>query len=281
MTESLIFAPFMKIRSIWRVMPILFVVAGIIGGCRSEFEKVRLSNNPESTLNAANKYYDDEEYLRAQTLYELVLSQYRGRPEAESLYFRYAYTHYYLKQYTLAAHYFANFSTTFAYSDFREDADYMSAYSDYQLSPGFRLEQSQTVEAIQGFQDFVNRYPGSARVAECNALIDEMRAKLEEKAYASAALYYDIGEYEAAIQSFENMLRDFPETAKVELVRFQILQAAYYFAVKSVYEKRNGRYQLAVEKYMDFKRKFPKSKYQAEAKSIYDDCREQLKNLNQ
>jgi len=281
MPETFIFAPLMKIRSFWWVLPVLFVVAGITGGCRSEFEKVRLSNDPERTLNAANKYYDDGEYLRAQTLYELVISQYRGRPEAETLYFRYAYTHYYLKQYTLASHYFSNFSTTFAYSEFREEADYMSAYSNYQLSPGFRLEQSQTVEAIQGFQDFVNRYPRSLRVAECNKLIDELRAKLEEKAYASAQLYYEIGEYEAAIQSFENMLRDYPETGRVEQVRYQILRAAYHFAAKSIYEKRQERYKLAIEKYMDFIRKFPNSKYQAEAESIYSDCQEQLKNLNQ
>ncbi|HLF65971.1 MAG TPA: outer membrane protein assembly factor BamD [Saprospiraceae bacterium] len=271
----------MKIRSFWGVMPVLLILGCITGGCRSEFEKVRLSNEPERILNAAHKYYEDGEYLRAQTLYELVLSQYRGRPEAENLYFRYAYSHYYLRQYTLAAHYFNNFSTTFAYSELREEVDYMAAYSNFQLSPGYRLEQSQTIQAIQGFQDFVNRYPTSPRVAECNRLIDEMRAKLEEKAYASAALYYDIGEYEAAIQSFENMLRDFPDTERLELVRYQVLRAAYLFAEKSIYEKRRERYELAIEKYMDFKRKFPKSNYKAEVETIYNDCQEQIKNLNQ
>lgn len=281
MKESSIFAPLMEIRSFWRVVSALFVLLCLVWGCRSEFEQVRLSNEPEKILNAANKYYDDGEYLRAQTLYDLVISQYRGRPEAENLFFRYAYTYYNLKQYTLAAHYFNNFSTTFAYSDLREEADYMSAFSNYQLSPSFRLEQSQTIQAIQGFQDFVNRYPNSTRVAECNRLIDEMRAKLEEKAYASAALYYEIGEYEGAIQSFENMLRDFPDTERIELVRYQILRAAYLFAGKSIYEKRKERYELAIEKYMDFTRKFPKSDYQAEAKSIYKDCQEQIKILNQ
>jgi outer membrane protein assembly factor BamD len=157
----------------------------------------------------------------------------------------------------------------------------MAAYSKFQLSPSFRLEQSHTIEAIQGFQDFVNRYPTSPRVAECNRLIDEMRAKLEEKAYSSANLYYEIGEYEAAIQSFENMLRDFPDTERIEFVRFRILRAAHLFAEKSIYEKRKERYALAVEKYMDFIRKFPNSTYQAEAETIYQDCQEQIKIFNQ
>lgn len=281
MEETCIFARLMKIRHFFVGIPVLLLLVCTISGCRSEFEKVRLSNDPDLTLTTAHKYYDDGEYLRAQTLYELILSQFRGRPEAENLFFRYAYSHYHLKQYTLASHYFNNFSTTFAYSDFREEADYMSAYASYQLSPTFRLEQSQTLAAIQGFQDFVNRYPTSPRVAECNRLIDEMRGKLEEKAYSSAALYYDIGEYEAAIHTFENMLRDFPDTDRVELVRYQIVRAAHLFAEKSVYEKRKERYELAIEKYMDFNRKFPSSIYKAEVNSIYKDSQEQLKNLNQ
>ena len=271
----------MKIRSFWGMITASVIAVVVIGGCRSEFEKVRLSNDPERILAEASKYYEEAEYLRAQTLYDIILSQYRGRPESEQIFFRYAYTYYYLRQYTLAAHYFNNFSNTFAYSEFREEADYMSAYANFQLSPSFRLEQSQTSQAIQGFQDFVNRYPNSPRVAECNRLIDEMRAKLEQKAYANAELYFEIGEYEGAIQSFENMLTDFPDTERVEFVRYQILRAAYLFAEKSIYEKRKERYELAIEKYMDFTRKFPNSNYKAEAETIYQDSQEQIKILNQ
>jgi outer membrane protein assembly factor BamD len=278
MKESSIFAPLMKSPGSWLL---IFVLAGCVAGCRSEFEKVRLSNDPEKTLAAGHKYFENGEYLRAQTLYDLVLSQFRGRPESELLFFRYAYTYYHLRQYTLAAHYFGTFSNTFGYSDYREEADYMAAYSNYQLSPSFRLEQSQTLLAIEGFQNFINRYPFSPRVAECNRLIDVMRAKLEEKAFANAELYYDIGEYEAAIQSYENMLRDFPDTDRVEVVRFKIVNSAYLFAQKSVYEKRKERYELAIQKYMDFTRKFPDSEYTAEVKSIYDDSQEQIKTLNQ
>jgi outer membrane protein assembly factor BamD len=268
----------MKIRTFCGVVVVLVC---LLSACRSEFEKVRLTNDPDKIYAAANKYYDKDEYLRAQTLYELILSQFRGRPEAEELFYRYAYSHYYLKQYTLAAHYFNSFSNTFAYSEKREEVDYMSAYSKYLMSPVFRLEQSQTREAIQGFQDFVNRYPSSMRTAECNRLIDELRAKLEQKAFASAELYFDLGEYEAAIQSYENLVRDFPDTKHNELVRFKTVQSAYLFATKSVYERREERYQLAIDKYMDFIRKFPRSKYKAEVESIYRNSQQEIKNLNQ
>jgi outer membrane protein assembly factor BamD len=77
------------------------------------------------------------------------------------------------------------------------------------------------------------------------------------------------------------MLRDFPDTERVEFVRFRILRAAYLFAEQSIYERRKERFELAIEKYMDFSRKFPNSTYQAEAETIYQNCQEQIKTLNQ
>lgn len=257
------------------------VAVFMVAGCRSEFEKVRLSNNPDEIYAAANKYYDEGEYLRSLTLYELILSQFRGRPEAEELFFRYAYAHYYMKQYTLAAHYFESFSNTFAYSAKREEADFMTAYASYQLSPTFRLEQSQTMEAIQKFQEYVNRYPDNPRVPECNRLIDELREKLEQKAFASANLYFEMGLYNAAIQCFENMLRDFPDTRRNELARFRIVEAAYLYAAQSVYERREERYEEVIEKYMEFTRKYPDSQYTSEVTSFYQKSQDQLKTLNQ
>src|SRR5690606_31360039 len=99
------------------------------------------------------------------------------------------------------------------------------------------------------------------------------------KAFASAQLYFDIERYQAAIQAFENMLREFPDTDKGELVRYRIVEAAYRYAQKSVYERRKERYELTVEKYMEFIRKFPNSQYKAAVESIYKDSREQIENL--
>ena len=105
----------MKIRHFCTgMLVVVIVIAG--AACRSEFEKARLSNDPEYVLKEANNYYDNKDYVKAQTLYELVLNQYRGTAEAEEIYFRYANTFYMLNQFTLSAHYFKNFATTFAYS---------------------------------------------------------------------------------------------------------------------------------------------------------------------
>jgi outer membrane protein assembly factor BamD len=107
----------------------------LLPSCKSEFERVRISGDPELILNKAFAYYEKEEYQKAQTLFDLVMNTIKGGKRAEQAYYNYAYTYYYLKQYTLAAYYFKNFSNTFTSSPFREEAAYLSAYSNYLLSP--------------------------------------------------------------------------------------------------------------------------------------------------
>ncbi len=256
---------------------LIFIV--LCGGCKSEFEKTRLSNDPKVILAKSIEFYEAEEYLRAQTLFELILNQYRGTKEAEQLFFYYAYSHYYLRSYQLASHYFKNFANTFAYSPYREEADFMAAYSNYRLSPGFRLDQKPTVAAIEGFQEFVNRYPTSDRVAQCNDLIDEMRKKLEDKAFSQGELYVDIREYEAAITSFETMLRNFPETDRAAEIRFLMVKASYLYAQNSIFDKRAERYEKSSEHYKDFIAKHGKTAYAKEARAMEKEIKKQLKTL--
>ena len=78
----------------------------LLTACRSSFEQVRLSNDPPLILTESIKFYDKGDYLRAQTLMELILNQYRGTREGEELFFKYSYTHYHLGSYALAATYF-------------------------------------------------------------------------------------------------------------------------------------------------------------------------------
>jgi outer membrane protein assembly factor BamD len=252
----------------------------LVLACKSDFEKVRESGNAEQIFAKANEYFDSEEYLKANTLFELVLNQYRGRKEAEDLFFRYAYTHYHLRRYVSAAYWFENFSKTFANSDRREETEFMIGYSYYRLTPSFRLDQKYTKEAITAFQKFVNYFPQSSRVSECNTLIDEMRRKLEKKAFDSAQLYYNIGNYKAALHSFENLLKDYPETPDTEMIRYLIVKASYDLAANSVYEKKKDRYMDVVKYFEEFDKRFPNSDKLKELRILRDRSQKEIKTLN-
>lgn len=251
----------------------------LFGSCKSSFEKVRTSNDPEKMYIAANKYYDEGSYSNAQILYELIIPYYRGKKEAEDLYYRYAYTYYNLKDYMLASHYFKNFAASFYNSPRREEAMYMSAYGEYLMSPEPRLEQSKTNEAIEDFQLFINTYPNSDKVDKCNHYIDQLRKKQEDKAFREGELYYNLGHYNATIISLENLLKEFPETKREEEVRFLILKSSFNYAKNSIYEKRLERYEDAEKKYKEFVTRYPKSKEMDKANKINENSKTEINKL--
>jgi len=248
--------------------------------CKSEFEKLRTSSEPKEIYKSAMAYYDQEDYVKAQTLFEIVIPYYRGNKEAEDLYFKYANTHFYLQEYILASHYYKNFATTYYSSDKKEEAEYMAAYSKYKLSPNHRLDQTSSLEAIDAFQNFTNNFPESERVAECNKLIDELRDKLEEKAFNEGKLYFDLNRYDSSIRAFENMLKDYPDAQQAEEVRFLILKSSYLLAKNSIYEKKKERFEQCIVKYELFNKKYSKSSFSKEAEKIYSNSLNELNTFN-
>ena len=264
-----------------RFVQLLFLaaLAQLSVSCKSEFEKIRGSGDTDKIYAKAFEYYEQEEYLRAQTLLELIIPAYRGKPELEKVYFTYADTYYKLGKYIMANYYYKNFASTFPHSAQREEADFMAAYSNYQMSPGFRLEQTYTEKAIDDLQLFVNTYPNSPRLKECNRLIDEMRLKLEKKNYEEGILYYNLRQYQAATTTLENLLKDFPETSNAEQVRYYIAKANYLLAENSIFEKQEERYKKTVAYAKDYLEKFKDNSNYNEVKSFYNNSVKKLKSI--
>src|SRR3546814_15684119 len=88
--------------------------------------------------------------------------------------------------------------------------------------------------SIEQFQLYLDLYPASVKVDECNRFIDELRAKLERKSYENAQLFYTIGYYPAAIISLKNSLSQFPDTDFREDIEFLILTSNYLYAKNSI-----------------------------------------------
>lgn len=254
------------LRTLAKICFVLNLVVWV--SCKSEFESIRTSNDPEAMYKKAVEYYENKEYAKTQTLFELIISNYRGKKEFEQLNYMFAYTYYHQKDYTLAASAFKNFANTFVYSPYKEEMEYMHAYSTYLQSPNFRLDQEPTIKAIDALQTFVNTYPTSERAKECNKLMEGLRKKLELKAISQAEQYFNMDQYQAAITSYENVLREFPETKEAENLRFQICKASFLYAEKSIFEKKQERYEESIQFAQTFNSKYPKSKNRGEVQEF-------------
>ena len=199
--------------------------------------------------------------------------------DQEKIYFYFAYTHYYLRNFNFAAYYFKQFYNTFPNSEFAEEALYMSAEAYFQLSPNYRLTQEDSEKAIEGYQLFVNSYPKSERVSVSNGKIDKLRLKLEEKELENAKGYFRRRNYMAAKHCFNNLLVDFPDTNNAEYIRFMILKSTYWYAQQSVLEKQVERYQQVSTDFEVFKRKHSDSPLFKEAENLNEISKQRIKKI--
>jgi len=268
----------MKISSLYHWSFVL-ILALSFSACKSEFEQIRTSSDPDLLYKKAFEYYEKEDYAKAQILFELVISGLRGKVESEKVYFYYAYSHYYQAKYISASYYFKDFTQKFLNSQYKEEAAFMSAYANYKLSPSYRLDQTYTLQAIAGLEQFVNNYPRSERVSESNQLIDEMRKKLEEKAFSKAELYFDLRQYQASTHAYENMLKDYPETSRDEIIRFRVVEASFLLAENSVVIKQEERFKETIEKYEAFRKRYPNSTFDKELDTILKTSNKKLQEL--
>lgn len=243
------------------ILSVSLFLAFSITGCKSKFEKLRLSNDTGKKYQEAIKLYNNKDYNKALTLFDDLVQKYRGMAEAEDLYYYYAYTNYHLKDYTTARYHFKVFADTYPSSPKAEECRYMSAYCFYLESPNYSLDQENTLKAIEALQLFINLYPKSERVAEASRLIADLRGKLETKSYANAKLYLDIGDYQSAVIAFRNSLRDYPDTKYAEEMEYLIIQAQFLYAKNSFLNRQEARYGEAIQMADEFIEKYPQSQY--------------------
>lgn len=258
-----------------RLIPFTLLVV-IVSSCK--YEKLLKSRDYKLKYEKALAYFAEEDYMRAEGLFEQLKPVLKGTKQADTVFYYAAYCSYYQKSYLLAAHYFGEFKKTYGNSHFVEDAEYMNAYCTYLLSPRASLEQSYSYQAISLFGLYMSRYPNSKRTSECIGYIEDLRNKLVDKSYQNAKLYYSLGDYKAAIIALNNSLDDFPETKYREEIMYLILKAKFLLAEGSIANKRVERYQSTVDEYYSFVGEFPESEYLKEAKEMFDNSQEILKN---
>lgn len=258
---------------------LLIVLLSVVFSACSSYSKIQKSQDFKYKYDKALEYYDRNDYYKAMTLFDQVIPFYRGKPEAEVIGYKYAYAYYHQKEYIMASYYFNRFSKTYPRNENAQECAYMAAYCKYLESPDYKLDQTNTYEAINELQLFINAYPYSEKVEQCNDLIDELRKKLQKKELEIAKLYLKMDKYKAAVHSFENLLKDYPDTPFREDAMFYTIKAYYYYASKSVKKKRKERYMEAVDTYNEFVKLYPDSKHNRDVEYMVNRVNKDLKKL--
>jgi len=266
----------MRIRFI--ILLNLFIGVTALSSC-GDFEKIRKSSDVNYKLTKANEYFDKKDYAHASELYKELMPIMKSTRNFEALFYRYAYTFFYMKDYVEASYYFKNFTEYFPASKDAEECEFMSAVSLYKYAPKYQLDQTNSIKALEALQGYANRYPKSKRIAEANQYIDAIHKKLESKEADAAKLYFNIGQYKAATVAYKSVLRNYPDSPNSDLYQYMIMRAAFKYAKASIPAKQEERYANSISAYRELKDNYPKSAYLEDADKLYKEADNNVKKI--
>ncbi|HSG67356.1 MAG TPA: outer membrane protein assembly factor BamD [Bacteroidales bacterium] len=257
---------------------IILILSVIVSVSCSKYTRIMKGNDNDLKYETAIDLYEKGDYPRAIQLFEFLQAVYRGTERLETINYYTAWCYYQQGDYLLASYYFKRFAQNYPSSPRAEECMYMNAYCYYIDSPRYSLDQTNTYEAMKEMQLFVNIYPTSDSIARCNEIMDELRGKLERKAIEIGIQYYKTRHYKAAITALENVMNDYPDTQNQEEILYFIMKSYYFYAINSVDEKQDERYQQAVEIYNDIMYLYPDTKYQRELNTMQKNAMDKLSN---
>lgn len=227
----------------------------------SGYNKVIKGDDYDKKQEYAARYYANEQWDRAGTLYEQIYQRFSKGPKGEESYFRLAFCSYNMEDYYLAGYYFSNFRERFFLSPFAEEATFLGAMCSVKNSPNYSLDQTDTRSALADLQRFINYYPESSLVDSCNRIMDRLQGKLEMKAYESAKLYNKMENYRATVTSFDSFVEEYPNSVHREEAIYLAAKSQFMLAQNSVDSKKSDRYEDTIKRCRKFASLFPDSKY--------------------
>ncbi len=244
---------------LWRsklTLVLLFaLLLAVLTGCSGRRKWV--DEPPEVAWAKIQDKYERKKYLDAVDHLEIFLINHAGSSMADSAQFMLAESHFYMKEYIIAASEYEKLVSQYPQSPLVETASYKIGLSYYKLSPKYSLDQSYTQRAFDALQLFLEEFPGSEYTDDAMEMIDEIRSKLAKKVYENGRLYQKTKEYKSAHIYYDQILEDFYDTQFAPEALFQ----------KAVMEEEVADTAEAIQQYTKFLDKYPNDPLEPRARN--------------
>ena len=257
----------------FRFYLIIFISLLVIS-CNDYQKLLNSSENEVDKYTAAEEYYENGEFRRANALIEQIIPSYRGKPQGERLVFFFANSYFETNSFYSAAIQFENFIKSYPNSQRIQEAYFMEAKSYFMLSPLYTLDQDDTFTGIDKLQVFINRFPNSEYLAEALELMEQLQNKIEKKEFEISKQYYTIRDYSSAMKSLDNFIADNPGTIFREEALYYRWLSQYEIAINSIESRINERVTELERSLENFLRYYPDTIF-------IDDLSEKITNAKQ
>lgn len=252
-----------------RTFFIVVIAAMALVSCRSK-ELIRPGDSLEVAYEKALNQYENENYTEAANAFETVISIGRGTDIGQNAQFYLAESHYKNRRYLVAASEYNRYVQFYPNTPRRQEAEFKESLCYYNLSPRYRLDQSYTEQAIDGFRLYRSRYPDSERSEEAAEYIAELREKLARRDYNAAEFYMRTDRYKSAAIYHDLVIDRFPETSWAEKALVRQIEAYVLYAERSVQRRQEERFEQALESYSTYLQLFPQGENRSRAEELYD-----------
>ncbi len=261
----------------------LFLIFSLLLFSCSEYQKVMKSDDVKKKYDLAQRLYEEEDYKRANRLFEQIAPKYVGRPQGERVMFFLANSFYEIEDYNFAGYQFERFLKSYPRSNRAPEAAFFGAKSYYMLSPRYSLDQTDTDKALIKLQNFINAYPESQYLEEANAMAQELTTKKQKKEFEIAKQFNKLGksyilDYNiAAIAAMDNFISDHPGSIYREEAFYRRLEASTTLALNSTTRRKKERLENAKDAYNLLMRSYPESTFSEQANNLMAQLDEELK----
>lgn len=206
--------------------------------------------DPESIFKAGIVALNDNDFLEAQKLFDIIRLQYGTTQYADDAQFYLAEMNYKKKDYVIASFNYSMVLRNYPSSEYAKRALYNSALCYNELSPPSDRDQEYTKKAIQAFSEFQAVFPTDSLAGEANKNIISLRNKLGEREFNTALIYRKLFSWKSALVYYETVIEEFTDT--------DFYEPAYLGKIEVLKEMR--RYDDARSTIENYRKKFPKGK---------------------
>jgi len=198
----------------------------IIASCGGT--KLPDSTNPEEIFNAGLKFLEDEDYLEAKQMFELIILQYPASQFADDAQYYQGEVSYRREEFIMAAFNYNRLRRQYPGSPFSKDALFKSALSYYRISPPYDRDQENTRKAIEAFQEFQYLYPDDKLKQDASDKIQEMRNKLAYREYFTGLLYRKLDSPRSSVIYFDAVINNYQDTDYYEPAFFSKIEVLIF-----------------------------------------------------
>ncbi|GJL79269.1 MAG: outer membrane protein assembly factor BamD [Nitrospinaceae bacterium] len=240
-----------------KILKFLFLVlisAIWLAGCTTIKKKDNLS--PSELISKGKREVELKDYDKAEASFKQVLEDYPDSRERVPALLHLANTHFLDREYEEAKFHYKKFIELYPAHKWVDRAHYFKSMCDFRLIEIATRDQTNTHAALEGFEDFMKKFPKSPFYPKAVKRRDETLQTLAQSVFEIGKFYFRTGAYQSAIQRLENVRKDYPVQGFAD--------EAIFLIAESYYKEEN--YGKAKDTYKELLTKYPKSDFSEDAR---------------